>query len=199
MQNRLRRRPNLYRVSNPHRSTFSEISFWLGRTKNAGKLAVEEALRLRKVLAVLTAKVKHLEDTIVEDDLDVVDLEMAVRDLDEAMQKVAKSKEALRRKEAALGVDDRHTLRNLVNSAYIQARMNARALKFRLRAKLRARKFELDRVERTFHLKKAGKPLPILVLPPARRLTVRRRQTEYPHRGCGETSRPGDPGVGATL
>ncbi|KAJ7430688.1 hypothetical protein B0H11DRAFT_2391891 [Mycena galericulata] len=129
------------------------------RAKNAAKIAVEEALRLRKVLGVLKAKVQTLEERIVEDELDAVDMDMAIRDLNQAKEKLQTCQDTVRRKEAALGVDDRHRLTNLVNSAYIQARMNARALKFRLRAKLRARKFELDRVERTFRRKQTDAKL----------------------------------------
>lgn len=40
--------------------------------------------------------------------------------------------------------------RHLVSSPFIQLRMNALAIKTRLREKIRARKFELDRVERSF-------------------------------------------------
>ncbi|KAJ6534059.1 hypothetical protein DFH09DRAFT_1250036 [Mycena vulgaris] len=122
--------------------------------KNAGKLAVEEVLRLRKVQAVLKARVEGLEEAITEDLAELVDVEMAERDLAVARQKLVTSKATLRRKEAALGVDDRQVLRNLVTSGYIQAWMNARALRYRLRHKLCSRKFELDRVERTFHRKK---------------------------------------------
>ncbi|KAJ6568330.1 hypothetical protein DFH09DRAFT_1313781 [Mycena vulgaris] len=124
------------------------------RAKNAGKLAVEEVLRLRKVQAVLKARVEGLEEAITEDLAELVDVEMAERDLEVARKKLATSKATLRRKEVALGVDDRQVLRNLVTSGYIQARMNARALKYRLRHKLCSRKFELDWVEHTFHRKK---------------------------------------------
>ncbi|KAF8174532.1 hypothetical protein K438DRAFT_1771639 [Mycena galopus ATCC 62051] len=41
-----------------------------------------------------------------------------------------------------------------IGTVFTWARMNARALKFRLREKLRNRKFELDQVERTYHRKK---------------------------------------------
>lgn len=56
----------------------------------------------------------------------------------------------LRHKERALGPIERQRLRKLVNSPYLRDRMNAFALKIRLRDKLRSRKFELERLERTF-------------------------------------------------
>ncbi|KAJ7462442.1 hypothetical protein FB451DRAFT_1404244 [Mycena latifolia] len=111
------------------------------RSKNAGKMAVEEVLRLRKGIAVLRARVTDLEDTITTS-LDLAEIEMAERDLEDAKLKL-KAAQSVRRKEEALGVDDRHVLGKLVNSAYIQARMNARTLK----------------VERTFHRKKTDPKL----------------------------------------
>jgi len=56
----------------------------------------------------------------------------------------------LRQKERALGPTERQQLRKLVNSPYLCDRMNALALKIRLCDKLRSRKFELERLERTF-------------------------------------------------
>ncbi|KAJ7615590.1 hypothetical protein DFH06DRAFT_1145826 [Mycena polygramma] len=129
------------------------------RTKNAGKLAVEEVVRRRKALIVLKERVKSLEEVILDVMSDNVDVEVAAGDLAEAKAKLAKSQASLKLKEAALGVNDRQILKNLTNSPYIQARMNARALKCRLREKLRSRKFELDRVERNYHRKKTDTKL----------------------------------------
>jgi hypothetical protein len=56
----------------------------------------------------------------------------------------------LRQKERALGSIERQQLHKLVTSPYLCDRMNALALKIRLRDKLRSRKFELERLERTF-------------------------------------------------
>lgn len=117
------------------------------RNKNAGKLAIEEVIRIRKVVVVLKERVRSLQDVILDDTSDAVDVEIATRDLDIVRAKFRKIEDSLRRKEAALGVEERQTLRHLVNSAYIQDRMNARAIKCRLREKLRGRKFELDRIE----------------------------------------------------
>ncbi|KAJ7097300.1 hypothetical protein B0H15DRAFT_920938 [Mycena belliarum] len=78
---------------------------------------------------------------------DALRAEVAFRSATEAY-KAAERK--LRQKESALGVEEKQSLNGLVNSRYMQLRMNARALKRRLRDRLRARKFELDRVERSF-------------------------------------------------
>ncbi|KAJ6581299.1 hypothetical protein B0H19DRAFT_1251527 [Mycena capillaripes] len=129
------------------------------RSKSAGKLAIEEVVRLRKGLVILNERVRSLEDVIVEGDWDVADIEITTRDLQVAKEKRSKYEVVLCRKESALGVDEQRTLRHLVNSPYIQARMNARTLKFCLREKLQTRKFELERVTATYHVKKTDPKL----------------------------------------
>ncbi|KAJ3725332.1 hypothetical protein C8R42DRAFT_575807 [Lentinula raphanica] len=54
------------------------------------------------------------------------------------------------KKESALGVDAKHQLRTLIKSPFLTKKMNARALKIRIRERLRSRKFELDRLERSY-------------------------------------------------
>ncbi|KAJ7911684.1 hypothetical protein B0H13DRAFT_1875522 [Mycena leptocephala] len=107
----------------------------LKRTRNAGKIAIEEVLRLQKVLVVLQA-----------------------RDLQSTTVKLCKHEATLRAKEAALGVVDKQMLRHLLKSEYIRCQMNTRVLKYRIWEKLRNCKFELDHVEQTFHRKKATDP-----------------------------------------
>lgn len=59
-------------------------------------------------------------------------------------------KDAIHRKKAALGVDSRTHLEAISGSEYLRLRMNARALKQRIRDRLRQRKFELERLERAY-------------------------------------------------
>jgi hypothetical protein len=125
------------------------------RTRNAGKIAIEEVLRLRKVLAVLRVWVRGCKEAILDPTADLADMDITTQDLQSAMAKLRKHEATLRAKEAALGVADRQTLRHLVKSKYIQCQMNACALKYCLWEKLWNRKFELDRMEQTYHRKKA--------------------------------------------
>ncbi|KAJ7431651.1 hypothetical protein B0H11DRAFT_1679861, partial [Mycena galericulata] len=76
--------------------------------------------------------------------------------IQETKTEVKKAKAALReaetklkKKEGALGVKERARLTKVGASKYYDVRMRCRALKHRLRDRLRARKFELDRVERS--------------------------------------------------
>ncbi len=56
-----------------------------------------------------------------------------------------------------LGVQDRQDYENLKTDKFLQLRMNARALKMRIRQRLRERKFELERLERTYRNAVNGK------------------------------------------
>jgi len=79
--------------------------------------------------------------------LGIVDLTL---ELDEAHNKVTHTTETLRRRRAALGVHQRASLTKLMNNTYLTIQMNARALKIRIRDRLRQRKFELERLERSY-------------------------------------------------
>jgi DNA-binding transcriptional regulator YbjK len=63
---------------------------------------------------------------------------------------------AIHRKRVALSVDGRLNLQNLRESKYLQLRMNARALKSRIRSRLQQRKFELERLERAYQHNSSG-------------------------------------------
>jgi hypothetical protein len=68
--------------------------------------------------------------------------------LNDARRKLETARLRLRQQELALGLDERETLATLLQSEYFTVRMNARALKIRIRERLRQRKLELDTVER---------------------------------------------------
>ncbi|KAK7006713.1 hypothetical protein R3P38DRAFT_3325968 [Favolaschia claudopus] len=124
------------------------------RSRTAGKLAVEAIIRRRQAVGVLNKRITRLEETVMDLDADAEDVRRAQEDLKTAREKLKKDTATLKRKEKALGVEDRANLAHLTKSKFIAKRMNARAIKHRLREKLRARKFELDRVERTYRRKK---------------------------------------------
>jgi L-fucose mutarotase/ribose pyranase (RbsD/FucU family) len=56
----------------------------------------------------------------------------------------------LESKHNALGVNQWHDLRTLINDKYLQARTKALAIKERLRAKVQGKKFEFERVDRAY-------------------------------------------------
>ncbi|KAJ7442423.1 hypothetical protein FB451DRAFT_1343897 [Mycena latifolia] len=121
------------------------------RSKNKGQQAVNAVILMRGALKARETQVENLRqaflNTVMDEDASAPLHQVAFDSADEAL-KTAQTK--LRQKESALGVTERQSLRGLANSKYLRLRMNARALKHRLRDRLRSRKFELDKVERSF-------------------------------------------------
>jgi len=70
--------------------------------------------------------------------------------LTEAQGKVKKQKNIIANRKAKLSVDGRLNLENLLNNEFLKLRMNALALKQRIRDRLRQRKFELENLERSY-------------------------------------------------
>jgi hypothetical protein len=123
----------------------------LGRSKNKGKQAVQAILALHDARTTCQEDVRQLENKLLDatDDgqCDIQDVSMRLQD---ARNSKAKVSAKLDRMMAALGVDERADLRTLINDAYLRHQMNARALKERLRNRLRQRKFELEMLERAY-------------------------------------------------
>ncbi|KAF7343583.1 hypothetical protein MSAN_01978800 [Mycena sanguinolenta] len=122
------------------------------RTQKAGEKAVEAVLLLQKGVETRKVQVRDLRQKFVdaaseEDPNAAILCEAELRGAEAALEK---SEGLLRRKEAALGVQEKQELKKMAKSEYLRLRMNARALKLRLRERLRARKFELDAVERAY-------------------------------------------------
>ncbi|KAG6847718.1 hypothetical protein H0H93_006354, partial [Arthromyces matolae] len=106
----------------------------LGQSKNAGE-AVNELIRLCEQQDELK---KHIhDDTLVKSDK----ISGCFKELTSK----------IRTKESALGVQERLRLQRWIKSEYITTLMKLRALKLRLRDRIRACKFELDRVKQSFH------------------------------------------------
>ncbi|KAG6805080.1 hypothetical protein H0H92_000781, partial [Tricholoma furcatifolium] len=121
------------------------------QSRQAGRNAVTELLRLRETREELKAQIHELTVTLAAElDMLLHDHAEMMTDLRELKNRLKELQATIRRKENVLGVDDHAKLQTLVNSPYIATMVNALAVKQRLRDKLRSRKFELDRVERSF-------------------------------------------------
>ena len=101
-------------------------------------------------IGVLEAK---LETGLDSNRVDMTEFTML---LNEAHAKASRIRTTLQRKQEALGVDARLDLQRLTNNAFLRLRMNARALKQRIRDRLRQRKFELERLERAYRVSTNG-------------------------------------------
>ncbi|KAG6903946.1 hypothetical protein DXG01_013727, partial [Tephrocybe rancida] len=90
-------------------------------------------------------------DALIEDEATPMDEYIEAKaDLESVRVRLQDLNTRIRNKQSVLGVTDRARLRNLMNNPFLTARMNALALKQRLRDRLRARKFEMERLERSF-------------------------------------------------
>lgn len=96
----------------------------------------------------LQEELKNLDGMLLSgtygDDMEVEDV-LQLRQ--SAVQKMADIDMVTKRKRANLGVDGQANLKKLINNKFLQAQMNAHALKLCIRSRLRDRKFELTRVE----------------------------------------------------
>ncbi|THU94094.1 hypothetical protein K435DRAFT_563197, partial [Dendrothele bispora CBS 962.96] len=127
--------------------------------RNAAKKAVEETLRLQKAVEVLNIRRKDLEDVLMSAGSAAYERAMAVDDLEKTKESLRKAREKLGRHERSLGLQERTQVKRLMKSPFLTKRMNARALKIRLRERLRARKFEFDRLERSFRKQRSEQQL----------------------------------------
>ncbi|KAJ6525150.1 hypothetical protein B0H19DRAFT_971441 [Mycena capillaripes] len=121
------------------------------RSKTRGQQAVNAVMLLRAAVKTRQGQVRELRQRFLDAvQQDHPDAAMCQAEYLATQQALQKAEGTLRRKEEALGVDEHEELEQLANSEYMQLHMNARALKLRLRERLRARKFEMDVVERAY-------------------------------------------------
>ncbi|KAJ3968612.1 hypothetical protein EV361DRAFT_972720 [Lentinula raphanica] len=116
----------------------------------AGRKAIETALRLKKACETLVDWILKLEEIISDLDAEDYDIADAEAQLPALQKRLSDSRLALLHEEQKLGVEDKASYQHLARSPFINLRMNARAIKMRLRSRLTARKFERDWLERSF-------------------------------------------------
>jgi hypothetical protein len=82
--------------------------------------------------------------------VDLLDITELSEELQDARTHYSHLEQGLRRKRAELGVSEKENLTRLRNDAFLRLRMNALALKQRIRDRLRQRKFEIEKLERSY-------------------------------------------------
>ncbi|KAJ3714301.1 hypothetical protein DFJ43DRAFT_1007823, partial [Lentinula guzmanii] len=120
------------------------------QTRNAGKKAVEGAIQLRRARDTLLESQKCLESIVTDVSYEPYEIAEAEIELPVVREKLLKVQSTLRTCELRLGVEGMRDYRRLASSQFFRERMNACALKTRICQRLRARKFERDRIERSF-------------------------------------------------
>ncbi|KAF6751590.1 hypothetical protein DFP72DRAFT_816334 [Ephemerocybe angulata] len=118
-------------------------------TVNLAKNTIKSILDLKEHSKTLLVDIKKLDEAIAQGELEDVDEVMHERG--ELSAKRDDIEAQIRRKMGQLGVTDKQNLKALLGNKYLQVRMQARALKDRIQAKLRDRKFELDRLNRSYN------------------------------------------------
>jgi hypothetical protein len=119
-----------------------------GRSKNKGKQAIEAILALEEGLELQKKTISKLETLLVTSDL--TDTPNLVQQLQDARQHSSKMETGLRHKKASLGISEQADLVKLKQNSFLRLRMNALALKQRVRDRLRQRKFEIEKFERSY-------------------------------------------------
>lgn len=91
---------------------------------------------------------------VYDPDMDATDASNRRNDVQDMIDKLT---ETIKRKRTALGLSGQARLTSLLGNEFLRLRMNARALKSRIRDRLRQRKFELERLERAYRKTSNGK------------------------------------------
>ncbi|KAL0061606.1 hypothetical protein AAF712_011575 [Marasmius tenuissimus] len=117
----------------------SIAKYIVGHSRQNGKKAVQEVLRLQESLVLFKEKCRELEKAIlnVEDH----NWELNMKQIPEVKKNIVNMEKRLCQKELLLGVEESQEVQHLLSSPYLHERMTTLALKMRLVSQLPARKF----------------------------------------------------------
>ncbi|KDR70808.1 hypothetical protein GALMADRAFT_75558 [Galerina marginata CBS 339.88] len=121
------------------------------QSKNLANKEIEEILALTKNVENNKEDLNSLEKMLVDGEYkDGLDPTSVTESIEELNIKVKKIQSAIAYKRGKLSVDGRLSLKNLMGNEFLKIRMNALALKQRIRDRLRQRKFEIESLERAY-------------------------------------------------
>ncbi|EDR05525.1 uncharacterized protein LACBIDRAFT_302740 [Laccaria bicolor S238N-H82] len=119
------------------------------QAKNLADKTIEEILELKEQIQSYKREVNQFENMIqsgnYQGEWDLAEVKLQIEELNE---KCKKAEVARRTKHTSLSVDGHLSLDHLLGNKFLQIRVNALALKKRLRNCLQQRKFEIDGLER---------------------------------------------------
>ena len=120
-----------------------------GRSKNVVNQAIEAILALEKRLKGAEDRAKELENILAKPSAtsDILDISV---ELTESQHTITRLSKLIRAKRGSLGASAKSRIRQLRDNEFLRVKLNARAVKIRLRERLRHRKFELERLERSY-------------------------------------------------
>ncbi|KIJ04760.1 hypothetical protein PAXINDRAFT_21945, partial [Paxillus involutus ATCC 200175] len=118
------------------------------QSKHKADEEISKIIELEKLVGARAQMVRSLELRFISNQVhDVESFEIEIAD---ARSQHNNLLETLRRRREGLGVTGRAKLVALRGNVFLQVRMNALAVKTRIRDRLRQRKFELERIERAY-------------------------------------------------
>ena len=121
------------------------------QSKHLANIEIEGILALYKNIETYQENISKYETMLetgeFESGATATDIQVMLM---EAEAKVKKQKTIIASRKAKLSVDGRLNLEKLLNNEFLKLRMNALALKQRIRDRLRQRKFELENLERSY-------------------------------------------------
>jgi len=120
------------------------------QSKNSGSKAVEEILNLISARNSFREDLAAVELMLASGTYEADETDDLIERKGSINKNLEKTQASIQRKRNMLGIDGRANLNKLKDNKFLQLRMNAAALKNRIRTRLRERKFELDRLERAY-------------------------------------------------
>jgi hypothetical protein len=121
------------------------------RSSNLANKIIEEILTLKSTLGLYQSEMLKLEKMMeTERYYDGMDIHDATTHHEQLQLKCSRLQLVMDQKRKTLDVDGRLNLGKLLNNKFLQMRVNALALKKRIRSRLTQRKFELDGLERAY-------------------------------------------------
>jgi hypothetical protein len=129
----------------------------IGRSRTQANQAIEAIIALETRLKASQNRLKDLDKQLgsSRESSDILDI--AVQS-SECQQTCGRLSALIRSRRDALGVSEKAQLRRLTDNEFLQVRLNARAVKTRLRNRLWQRKFELERLEHSYRQTLSGRP-----------------------------------------
>lgn len=137
--------------------------------KNDGKAVIEDILMLERLLRTQNRKAKELEDLVGNiSDLSAANKKWvaASGEWKAASKRAQTTANKLSELKKSLGLAESQRLSRMRSDKFLRQQIGARKLKDRIVAKMRERKFELERVERSYRSTQKGEHLlPVLAAP----------------------------------
>ena len=154
-----------------------------GRSHDAADQAIDAILALEKRLKEVENRAKELENKLAKPGVtsDILDISI---ELSESHGTITRLSNLIRIKRSSLGVSEKARIWRLKDDELLQVKVNARAVKTRLRDRLWHCKFELERLERSYRQTMNSEPLQLGFISTTDYVYPRQEAQHANGRGC---------------